>query len=99
MQSIVVAIKEKTTHLVAIVKSACLGIQTVTKIDLRPVPAAEVQSEINSPWYIFNDFMVQNVTEEEALSFPGTWKVRVACQAQIYNQRLILLPRSLRSYI
>jgi PAB-dependent poly(A)-specific ribonuclease subunit 2 len=40
-----------------------------------------MESEINSPWYIFNDFMVRNVTEEEALSFPGAWKVRVARQA------------------
>ncbi|KIY66064.1 hypothetical protein CYLTODRAFT_455741 [Cylindrobasidium torrendii FP15055 ss-10] len=28
-----------------------------------------------SPWYLFNDFVVRNITEEEALSFPGKWKV------------------------
>lgn len=27
-------------------------------------------------WYVFNDFLVKAVSEEEALSFPGTWKVR-----------------------
>jgi hypothetical protein len=28
-----------------------------------------------SPWYVFNDFGVRNVPEQEALSFPDTWKV------------------------
>lgn len=26
-------------------------------------------------WYLFNDFSVREIHEEEALSFPGTWKV------------------------
>jgi hypothetical protein len=58
---------------------------SIKEIDFRIVPETEVQSEINSPWYIFNDFMVRNVTEEEALSFPGTWKVRVTYQ--VFRQR------------
>lgn len=29
-----------------------------------------------SPWYLFNDFTVRQVTETEALSFPADWKVR-----------------------
>jgi hypothetical protein len=38
------------------------------------VPDAEGQED--SPWFVFNDFVVRNVTEEEALSFPDKWKVR-----------------------
>lgn len=26
-------------------------------------------------WHVFNDFLVQPIPEEEALSFPGIWKV------------------------
>ncbi|KAK0524952.1 poly(A)-specific ribonuclease [Tilletia horrida] len=26
-------------------------------------------------WYLFNDFLVRNISENEALSFPSTWKV------------------------
>ncbi|KAI0792843.1 ubiquitin carboxyl-terminal hydrolase-domain-containing protein [Abortiporus biennis] len=53
--------KEKGSHLVAIVK----------------VPEAEhhADPEIDSPWYLFNDFSVREISEEEALSFPGSWKV------------------------
>lgn len=39
------------------------------------VPNYNPQSETDSPWYIFNDFTVQNVSENEALSFSGPWKV------------------------
>ncbi|GJJ12243.1 hypothetical protein Clacol_006484 [Clathrus columnatus] len=68
LRSIVVAVKEKTTHLVAIVK----------------IPNYECRSETDSPWFIFNDFTVQNVSESEALSFPGTWKV----PAILYLERI-----------
>lgn len=37
------------------------------------VPEAEVSDP--EPWFIFNDFAVQNITEEEALSIPSGWKV------------------------
>lgn len=37
---------------------------------------------MRSPWYLFNDFVVQNISEEEALSFPGTWKVIIAEQSR-----------------
>ncbi|KAF7353663.1 PAN2-PAN3 deadenylation complex catalytic subunit PAN2 [Mycena venus] len=50
--------KEKNSHLVAIIK----------------VPEAEGRTDLASPWFIFNDFAVQNITEAEALSFPGAWK-------------------------
>lgn len=26
-------------------------------------------------WYLFNDFVVRGITEEEALSIPSGWKV------------------------
>jgi hypothetical protein len=47
----------------------------------------EVKNETHAPhlvtlakipedgWYLFNDFVVQSVTESEALSFVGAWKV------------------------
>ncbi|KAJ3902046.1 ubiquitin carboxyl-terminal hydrolase-domain-containing protein [Lentinula edodes] len=51
---------DEHAHLVAIVK----------------VPEAEGnEDEGASPWYIFNDFVVRNVPEQEALSFPGRWKI------------------------
>ena len=31
--------------------------------------------ESGDEWYLFNDFSVREIDEEEALSFPGTWKV------------------------
>ena len=37
-----------------------------------------VPSSAGSPggWHLFNDFLVKEVSEDEALSFSGTWKVR-----------------------
>ncbi|KAI0078959.1 hypothetical protein K474DRAFT_1659644 [Panus rudis PR-1116 ss-1] len=56
-----VVAKEKPSHLVALIK----------------VPEAEYapHSADDSHWYLFNDFSVRNVSEAEALSFPGSWKV------------------------
>jgi hypothetical protein len=56
------------------------------------VPEAESDPELESPWYIFNDFVVQNVSEAEALSFPGRWKVNdnIVLQHRILNHVLIL---------
>lgn len=51
--------KERHSHLVAIVK----------------VPEAEGRPNLKSAWFLFNDFVVRNISEEEALSFPSTWKV------------------------
>ncbi|KZT59790.1 hypothetical protein CALCODRAFT_176596 [Calocera cornea HHB12733] len=48
-----------TSHLVALIK----------------VPDNQAREPTDSPWYIFNDFSVQNIPERDALSFPGTWKV------------------------
>jgi PAB-dependent poly(A)-specific ribonuclease subunit 2 len=33
------------------------------------------QNRARSPWYLFNDFVVENISEEEALSIPEKWKV------------------------
>ena len=30
--------------------------------------------DTESQWYLFNDFLVRNISEDEALSFPGVWK-------------------------
>ncbi|OJA15705.1 hypothetical protein AZE42_08691 [Rhizopogon vesiculosus] len=60
--------KARRSHLVAIVK----------------VPEAEGQSNLKSPWFLFNDFVVRNISEEEALSFPSTWKV----PAVLYFERI-----------
>ncbi|KAF5381095.1 hypothetical protein D9615_003865 [Tricholomella constricta] len=69
IRSLVVQImsKDKHSHLVAIVK----------------VPEAEGKDDLRSPWFLFNDFVVRNISEEEALSFPDKWKV----PAIIYYER------------
>ncbi|KAI0094078.1 PAB-dependent poly-A-specific ribonuclease subunit PAN2 [Irpex rosettiformis] len=57
-----VVTKEKRSHLVGVIK----------------VPEEEdtgAEDESHSPWYLFNDFTVRNISEQEAFSFPGSWKV------------------------
>jgi len=39
------------------------------------VPEAERGADPTSPWFLFNDFVVDNISEDEALSFPDRWKV------------------------
>lgn len=39
------------------------------------VPEAESQSHLKGPWFLFNDFVVRNISEDEALCFPSNWKV------------------------
>jgi len=39
------------------------------------VPEAERRADQTSPWFLFNDFAVHNISEDEALSFPDRWKV------------------------
>lgn len=36
------------------------------------VPEAE---KLSNPWYLFNDFVVKNISEQEALGFHDKWKV------------------------
>lgn len=37
------------------------------------VPDAE-DAGLSSPWFLFNDFVVTNISQKEALSFPDKWK-------------------------
>ena len=70
--------KDSRSHLVAIVK----GKHCILFIESLPEPVTVPEAEHRemtlplSPWFVFNDFSVQNISEEEALSFPGKWKVR-----------------------
>ncbi|KAI4525371.1 hypothetical protein K525DRAFT_234573 [Schizophyllum commune Loenen D] len=70
IRSMVVQIvgKDRKPHLVAIVK----------------IPEAEKRTDLKSPWFVFNDFVVENITEAEALSFPAPWKV----PAIVYLERV-----------
>ncbi|KAH9923924.1 exonuclease-domain-containing protein [Epithele typhae] len=51
------------------------------------VPEAEISDP--EPWFIFNDFVVQNISEDEALSFPSGWKV----PAILYLERVDVCQR------
>lgn len=69
--------KERRSHLVAIIKGFTLCLPLYSCLPERAtVPEAEGQECLLSPWFVFNDFSVQNISEEEALSFSGKWKVR-----------------------
>ncbi|KIL69643.1 hypothetical protein M378DRAFT_184057 [Amanita muscaria Koide BX008] len=63
-----IATRTRPSHLVAIVK----------------VPDAEERVDVASSWFAFNDFAVKNISEAEALSFPGRWKV----PAIVYLERV-----------
>ncbi|EMD34423.1 hypothetical protein CERSUDRAFT_117294 [Gelatoporia subvermispora B] len=54
--------KDGHSHLVAIVK-------------VPPEASVSQEPDTQSPWFLFNDFVVRNISEQEALSFPGSWKV------------------------
>ncbi|KAG8827255.1 poly(A)-specific ribonuclease [Serendipita sp. 399] len=69
-RSIVVDVRseEQQSHLVSLVK----------------VPESERGPGLSHAWYLFNDFTVHGLNEEEALSFPGGWKV----PAVLYLERV-----------
>ncbi|RDB20983.1 PAB-dependent poly(A)-specific ribonuclease subunit PAN2 [Hypsizygus marmoreus] len=50
------------------------------------VKVPEAEGHPASPWFLFNDFVVRNISEDEALSFPDKWKV----PAIVYYERLHL---------
>ena len=75
--------KEMRSHLVAIVKGSHFIRPIVFLSEYVIVPEAEGQEGLLSPWFVFNDFSVQNISEEEALSFPGKWKVRIRFMLEI----------------
>ncbi|KAH9934990.1 uncharacterized protein B0H18DRAFT_979313 [Fomitopsis serialis] len=70
-----VVTKDQNSHLVAVVK----------------VPDSEhhFDSDHEYSWYLFNDFVVHGITEEEALSFPSNWKVPCV----LYLERVELVQR------
>jgi PAB-dependent poly(A)-specific ribonuclease subunit 2 len=70
-------------HLVAIVK----------------IPKEEIPDDGKSPWYLFNDFLVRNISEDEALSFPGTWKWPsvIMYKKVLSERRTTSLSQSIRS--
>lgn len=51
------------------------GHRLTGKLTSYAVPSSELDADNGSPWFIFNDFMVHNISEQEVLSFPGKWKV------------------------
>ncbi|GAA6028111.1 hypothetical protein JCM8097_001876 [Rhodosporidiobolus ruineniae] len=57
------------------------------------VAYARVANEEDKPgasWHLFNDFLVRPVSEEEVLSFPGTWKIpAVLFYERVDNQDLL----------
>jgi PAB-dependent poly(A)-specific ribonuclease subunit 2 len=82
---LVVEIKteKEDPHLVAIVK----------------VPKDECPPDAKSPWYLFNDFLVRNISEDEALGFPGLWKWPsvVMYKKVLSERRTTSLSQSVRS--
>ncbi|TFL07786.1 ubiquitin carboxyl-terminal hydrolase-domain-containing protein [Pterulicium gracile] len=51
---------------------------------IRVSDAEKRGAEFKSPWFVFNDFVVTNVTEDDALGFSGSWKV----PAIVYLERV-----------
>ncbi|TFK86247.1 hypothetical protein K466DRAFT_493169 [Polyporus arcularius HHB13444] len=73
LRAMVVQVVEKDAH------SHLVGI----------VKVPEAEESDPEPWFIFNDFAVQNITEEEALSIPSSWKV----PAIVYLERVDVCQR------
>lgn len=67
--------KAKHSHLVAIVKGKSRWLFSSSVLNFVLVPDAENQPHLKGPWFLFNDFVVRNISEDEALSFPSAWKV------------------------
>lgn len=40
----------------------------------------------NSQWHVFNDFLVKPISEDEALGFAGSWKVRKIPHVPIFAE-------------
>ena len=71
-----VTMKRGESHLVAIIKGGHCGRSDPKRGSKRRlVPEAEYL-KLSSPWFLFNDFVVKNISEQEALSFQDKWKVR-----------------------
>ncbi|KAF5309089.1 hypothetical protein D9611_014987 [Ephemerocybe angulata] len=87
LKSLVVKIstKERQSHLVSLVK----------------IPDAELDDGYDSPWFIFNDFMVQNMAEQDVLSFPESGRFAIDPSEIALKDRLDLssLPSELDPFI
>ncbi|KAG0694028.1 hypothetical protein DFH29DRAFT_961896 [Suillus ampliporus] len=46
-------------------------------------------------WFLFIDFIVRNISEEEALSFPNTWKLDYCSLPEQLNQSILSLDASI----
>lgn len=64
------AIKERGDHAVYLLRSMVVQVQA----DKDP-PHLVSFAKIEESWYLFNDFLVRQIPEEEVLSFSGPWKV------------------------
>ncbi|KAE8243977.1 hypothetical protein A4X03_0g7643 [Tilletia caries] len=63
---------KEASHLCAIVKVPEAEIDAPAEADDPPVVRKRGKK---GAWYLFNDFLVRNISEHEALSFPSVWKV------------------------
>jgi hypothetical protein len=52
-----------------------IGRRARPRLTLRTVDADELADRTSSSWHVFNDFLVRPISEDEALGFPGSWKV------------------------
>ncbi|GAA96870.1 uncharacterized protein L969DRAFT_87898 [Mixia osmundae IAM 14324] len=70
-------------------------------ISLIRIPREE--DERAGTWHLFNDFLVKAVSEDEALGFPGSWKIpAVLCYTRIDASRMLdlsVLPTTLDTSI
>jgi PAB-dependent poly(A)-specific ribonuclease subunit 2 len=68
-------------------------------VSIVKVPKEELPENATSPWYLFNDFLVRNITEDEALAFPGVWKWPsvVLFKKVLSERRSVSLSQSIRS--
>ncbi|KAA1130755.1 poly(A)-specific ribonuclease [Puccinia graminis f. sp. tritici] len=70
---------DETPHLVSLIKvnnhhKITSPSTTSTTLNLDDKPQSENGAGAGA-WYLFNDFLVKKVSQEEALSFPACWKV------------------------
>lgn len=60
----------------ALVVETHAGTEDRHLVSIVKIPVDELDPDAPSPWFVFNDFLVESIPEEEALSFTAPWKVR-----------------------
>lgn len=91
-QAMVVQIQteDEAPHLVALAKGKdtlpSYRLATPDSCSSRSAVANEDNNKSGTSWHLFNDFLVKPVTEEEVLSFPGKWKVRLVSRTSPETQ-------------